>query len=482
MNSQPAEKRAKIVATLGPASADEDTVQKLIEAGMNVARLNFSHGTHDQHAERIERIRRIAHRLGHPVTILQDLQGPKIRVGDIKDGKITLREGQTITLTTQAVIGNDKLIPVDYAGLPKNVKIGGRILLSDGQMELQVTEVGEDTVKTKVVLGGMLTPHKGVNLPGVRLDIPCFTEKDEQDLEFGMAHGIDAIAMSFIRTAKDIERVRRATACLGAECGHTPIIAKMERPESLDNLEEIIIAADGVMVARGDLAVEMSPEEVPIAQKRIIASANRHGKLVITATQMLESMIQNPRPTRAEASDVANAIFDGTDAVMLSAETATGLYPIKSVEMMASIICQAEKYQDTWGHWHGAPPAEIYDDAVYVTRAAREVALDRNVAAVAVFTNNGRTALLMSKERPTTPILAFTPSQSTYNRLAMYWGVIPYLVTRADTVEQMLDHVEAAMVSQTIIRPGQQVVLVCGFPVNAFRAPNLVLLHTVRSG
>jgi len=481
MLTQPVERRAKIVATLGPASDDEDTLQKLIQAGMNVARLNFSHGTHDQHAIRIEQIRRISHRLGQAVTILQDLQGPKIRVGDLKDGKVTLLEGQTVTFTTRPILGDHEVIPVDYTGFPRNVQPGGRILLSDGQMELQVSEVSEESVKARVILGGILTPRKGINLPGVRLDIPCFTEKDENDLQFGLAHGIDAVAMSFIRTAKDIERVRRATACLGAECVQTPIIAKMERPESLENLEEIIVAADGVMVARGDLAVEMSPEEVPIAQKRIIASANKHAKVVITATQMLESMIQNPRPTRAEASDVANAVFDGTDAVMLSAETAAGQYPVKSVEMMASIVCQAEKYQDTWGHWHGAPPAEFYDDAVFVTRAAREVALDRNVAAIAVFTNNGRTALLMSKERPTTPILAFTPSENTYNRLAMYWGVIPYLVTRADTVEKMLEHVEAAMVSQTVIRPGQQVVLVCGFPVNAFRAPNLVLLHTVRS-
>lgn len=480
MLTQATERRAKIVATVGPASDDEDTLKKMIEAGMNVARLNFSHGTHDQHAERIERLRRISHRLGQPVTILQDLQGPKIRVGEIKDGKITLREGQTITLTSRPVVGDEEIVPVDYAGLTRNVQPGSRILLSDGQMELHVTEVVEEAVKARVILGGILTSRKGINLPGVHLDMPCFTEKDEEDLQFGMAHGIDALAMSFIRTAKDIERVRRATACLGSECVMTPIIAKMERPESLENLEEIIAAADGVMVARGDLAVEMSPEEVPIAQKKIISSANRQAKIVITATQMLESMIQNPRPTRAEASDVANAIFDGTDAVMLSGETAAGQYPVKSIEMMASIIRQAEKYQDTWGHWHGAPPAEIYDDAVYVTRAAREVALDRNVAAIAVFTNNGRTALLMSKERPNTPILAFTPNQNTYNRLAMHWGVIPYLVTRADNVEQMLEHVEAAMVAQTVIRPGQQVVLVCGFPVNAFRAPNLVLLHTVR--
>ncbi len=480
MNQKIAERRAKIVATIGPSSEDEITIHRLIEAGMNVARLNFSHGTHDEHAERIERLRKIAHRLGQPITILQDLQGPKIRIGEIKDKQITLLEGHNITLTTKPVPGDENVVSVDYEGLPKSVKPGGRILLSDGQMELLVEEVGGDSIKTKIVLGGILTPHKGVNLPGAELNIPCFTEKDEEDLRFGMSHDVDAIAMSFIRSAKDIERVRKATASLGSECVLTPIIAKLERPESLANLDDIIAAADGVMVARGDLAVEMSPQSVPLAQKRIIADANRFGKVVITATQMLESMIQNPRPTRAEASDVANAIFDGTDAVMLSAETASGKYPVKAVEMMDSIIRQVEPDLDTWGHWHGAAPTDIHDDAVYVTRAAREVALDRDVAAVAVFTNTGRTAELMSKERPKTPILAFTPNNKTYNRLSMFWGVKPHLVPHATTVEKMLEHVEAAIVSENPIRPGQQVVLICGFPVNAFRSPNLVLLHTVR--
>ncbi len=480
MIKKDADRRAKIVATIGPSSEDETTIQKLIECGMNVARLNFSHGTHEQHASRIERIRRISHRLGQPITILQDLQGPKIRIGNIQDGKILLEEGNKITLTTRCVPGDAALVSVDYPGLPRVVQPGGRILLSDGQMELQVTRVSEEDVETRVVLGGTLTPHKGVNLPGAQLDIPCFTEKDEADLKFGLQNGIDVIAMSFIRSAKDVERVRKAAAALGSEFAQTPIIAKLERPESLQNLEAIIAAADGVMVARGDLAVEMSPEAVPTAQKQIISCANRHAKMVITATQMLESMIQNPRPTRAEASDVANAIFDGTDAVMLSAETASGSYPVKAVEMMNSIICEAEPNLERWGHWHGTSGDEIHDDAVYVTRAAREVAFDRQVSAIAVFTNNGRTALLMSKERPKTPILAFTPNECTYNRLAMFWGVIPYLVPKADTVEKMLEHVEAAMVAEAIIRPGQQVVLICGFPVNAFRSPNLVLLHTIR--
>ncbi len=480
MKTSSKERKAKIVVTIGPASEDEETIKKLIESGMNVARLNFSHGTHEQHAQRIERLRRIAHRLGEPLTILQDLQGPKIRVGKIENDGIILNKGDHLTLTTEPLVGKAGIVSVDFPNLPDVLKPGNRILLSDGQMELQVVQVRSKEIDTKVVLGGKLTSNKGVNLPGAALDIPCFTEKDEQDLAFGLEHGIDIIAMSFIRSAKDVERIRKATACLGIQCAQTPIIAKLERPESLDNLEEIVEAADGVMVARGDLAVEMSPQAVPIAQKEIITSANRHSKIVITATQMLESMISNPRPTRAEASDVANAIFDGTDAVMLSAETASGAYPVEAVQMMDTIIRQAEQNMNRWGHWKGSRLEDVHDDAVHIARAAREVASDQQVAAIAVFTNNGRTALLMSKERPQTPILAFTPHQQTYNRLASMWGVIPYLIPKAENVETMIQLVESAMIAETSVQPGQQVVLICGFPVNAFRSPNLILLHTLR--
>ncbi|MCJ7529721.1 MAG: pyruvate kinase, partial [Anaerolineales bacterium] len=317
------ERHAKIVATIGPASEGEGIMVKLVEAGMNVARMNFSHGTHEQHAQRIERLRQISEHLGQPVAILQDLQGPKIRTGELQGGQVELIAGQVLKLTTQTVVGTASLVSVDYPDLPHHVQPGNRILLADGQMELLVTEVSENEIETQVVLGGSLTPHKGVNLPGAKLDIPCLTQKDETDLAFGLGQGVDAVAMSFIRRAEDVEQVRLAIGRLASERTHTPIIAKLERPESLENLDTIMEAADGVMVARGDLGVEMPPEAVPIAQKRIIACANRHAKIVITATQMLESMIHNPRPTRAEASDVANAIFDGSDALMLSGETAT---------------------------------------------------------------------------------------------------------------------------------------------------------------
>jgi pyruvate kinase len=472
------ERRTKIVATIGPATEDEARMRDLITAGMNVARINFSHGTKQEHAERIRRLRHASDELDMPITILQDLQGPKIRTGVLKDDQIELVPGKTLTLTSRQIAGDQQRVSIDFPDLPHVVKPGRRILLADGQMELRVLSTTEDEVITEIVLGGTLTAHKGVNLPGTSLNIPGFTEKDEEDLAFGLTQGIDAVAMSFVRTSEDVLRVRQAITRYASEQVHLPIIAKLERPEALDNLDDIIAAAEGVMVARGDLGVEMSPQEVPIAQKRIIKCANENAKLVITATQMLESMIYNPRPTRAEASDVANAIFDGSDAVMLSGETAVGAFPVQTIEMMNSIICEAESNLEAWGHWLGKTPKDE-DDAAYVTRAARELAHDRKVAAIAVFTMSGRTALLMSKERPAVPILAFTPSPDTNRRMAMYWGVLPHLVSEADNVETMLTHVEKTMIAETSIKPGQQIVLVCGYPVGARRSANLALLHTV---
>jgi pyruvate kinase len=485
------DRRTKIVATLGPASDDELTLEQLLRAGVDVVRLNFSHGTHESHRGQIDRLRKVATKLDQAVTILQDLQGPKIRTGALEKGEVTLRQGQHFILTTEPVPGDEKMVSVDFPKLPQSVSPGGRILLDDGNLELVVISTSDVEIITQVVLGGVLKPNKGVNLPRAKLKLQALTEKDEADLAFGLAQEVDAIAMSFVRTRADVDRLRQAIARLAPERKDTPVIAKLERPEALDNLNEIVEAADGVMVARGDLGVEMSPEEVPIAQKQIIAAANQHGKVVITATQMLDSMINKPRPTRAEASDVANAIFDGSDAVMLSGETAVGKYPVHSVEIMAAIIRQAEAHLEEWGHWEGqlGPEASgmitlgevAHDDALSMTRAARELAHDRNVTAIAVFTVTGRTAYLMAKARPRVPILAFTPNQSTYQRLPMLWGVIPCLVDYVDTLEEMLRNVETAMVTTTPIQPGQQVVLISGFPVGATCPPNLALLHTVGS-
>jgi pyruvate kinase len=469
----------KIVCTLGPASNTEDKLAALIEAGMNVARLNFSHGTHEEHAATLGRVRRVSNRLGKPVAILQDLQGPKIRTGTLAGGEaVELQENAEFTITAREIVGNAHEVSTTYTGLPDDVRPGSRLLLDDGLMELRVEKVDGPDVHTRVVHGGILKEHKGINLPGVIVNIPSLTDKDRADLAFGVAQEVDYVAISFVRRPEDVANVKRALVEIDPRASKLPIIAKLEKPAALDNLDAIIEIADGVMVARGDLGVELSPQQVPTAQKRIIEAANRHRKIVITATQMLESMIEHPLPTRAEVSDVANAIFDSTDAVMLSGETASGHYPVESVKMMAAIIAEAEGHVKEWGRWHGATESTS-DDSIALARAARELAHDRDVSAIAIFTLSGRNARIMSKARPDVPILAFTPEPKTHLRLALLWGVTPYLIPHADTVEAMLAHVEAAMLLNSPVRPGQQVVLIAGLPTNKLVPANFILLHTV---
>jgi pyruvate kinase len=471
---------ARIVATIGPSSSDEKTLRQLIQAGMDVARLNFSHGTQAEHAERISLLRRLSDELGKPISILQDLQGPKLRIGSLPQGTIILTAGQMVHLTmaenTPADSKQGELItiPFDVPELNRIVRQGSHILLDDGHLELEIIHVTDDDLQAKVILGGPLSSQKGVNLPGAHLPIPGFTEKDREDLAFGLSKGVDAVAISFVQTADDIQIVRKAIKEIAPKQVDTPIIAKLERPEALDHLNEILQVADGVMVARGDLGVEMSPAFVPIAQKKIIRAANEYARIVITATQMLDSMINNPRPTRAEASDVANAIFDGTDAVMLSGETASGKYPLESVVMMDSIVSEAEAHIAEWGRGANTYEDIKLDNAVAMAKAARELAHDRKVEAIVVFTRT-----LMAKSHPDVPIMAFTPQIRTYNRLGLYWGVIPFLVPYASSVETMIDHVESAIIKSTNIQPGQQVVLISGFPVGTFSQPNLALLYTV---
>ncbi len=477
-------RKAKIIATIGPASQDEETLVKMVRAGMDVARLNFSHGDHSDHLQRIQTIRKVSAQLDKPITILQDLQGPKMRVGRLPGEGIELAAGATVTFTPSDQIDNQdptdqSAIPLDVPQLAESVTRGNRILLDDGNLEMEVVRVEGQRVIARVVIGGTLKSNKGVNLPGADLKIPSLTEKDREDLAFGLSAGIDAVAISFVHTAKDIEQVRAFIRDTDPERVDTPIIAKLERPEAIQHLHEIIHAADGVMVARGDLAVETSPSAVPIMQKEIIAMANRHAKIVITATQMLESMIHNPRPTRAEASDVANAIFDGTDAVMLSAETAAGEYPVETISMMHSITLEAEKNIAAWGHSRDFPDELKEDDAITMTRAARTLAHDRNVTYITVFTQTGRTAQFMSKARPRVPILAFTPEERVYRRLGLMWGVIPQLVPFADSVESMLNHVDATLLKKNFVKSGQQVVIITGYPVGAFCLPNLAMLHTI---
>ncbi|HRF49971.1 MAG TPA: pyruvate kinase [Anaerolineales bacterium] len=472
-------RNTKIVCTIGPACNTDEKIAALLEAGMNVARVNFSHGTQADHAANIARLRRVANKHNRPLAILQDLQGPKIRTGWLADHKpVELVDGSEFLITTRDVPGDAHEVSTTYEGLPEDVKAGDRILLDDGLLELKVTSVRGTDVHTRVVHGGVLKEHKGINLPGILVNTPSMTKKDREDLAFGIAQGVDYVALSFVRRAEDVAMIKRALVEIDPHAAKTPIIAKLEKPAALDNLESIIDMADGVMVARGDLGVELSPQQVPTAQKRIIDAANRHRKIVITATQMLESMIHNPIPTRAEVSDVANAIFDGTDAIMLSGETATGLFPVEATKMMAAIAEEAEANGAQYARWH-SPTEVTSDDSVALARAARELAHDREVQAIAVFTLTGRNARILSKTRPHVPILAFTPDPVTHLRMNLMWGVTPYLVPHADSVEAMLAHVEAAMLLNSPVRPGQQVIIIAGLPSTRMVPANFILLHTV---
>ncbi len=474
------QRKAKIVATIGPSSESREMLAAMLKAGMNVARMNFSHGTHEQHERRIRCLRELSAELGRPLGILQDLQGPKIRVG-VLNPPLDLETGERVLLFAEDIQPPEeglKRIPVAFVELFDSVESGDRILLDDGRLALRVVETRQRALVAEVRVGGKLSSNKGINLPGARLNIPGFTEKDRADLAFGLEQNVDCVAISFVRTAQDVLAVRKAIEELDEGGARPLLIAKLEKPEALDNLEEILQAADGVMVARGDLGVEMSPERVPMAQKRIIQEANRHGKLVITATQMLESMMNNPLPTRAEASDVANAIFDGTDAVMLSGETAAGQYPIEAIKMMDRIVRQAEENFGDWGHFN-IPNLKSHDDAFSITRAARELAHDLNVAAIAVFTQTGHTAQMMSKARPRVPILAFTPVQQTIGRMSLYWGVTPHLVPMAASLREMVNQADSALTAAKWVEPGQQVVVISGFPVNTMRPPNMAYLHNV---
>jgi pyruvate kinase len=471
--------RARIIATIGPASNSEETILRMIQAGMDVARLNFSHGSHEDHARSIRIIREVSDRMRRPIAVLQDLQGVKIRTGALRLQQAVLREGQSFTLTAREVPGDEQEVSLTWAPLPQNVRVDDLLLLDDGRIRLRVDRVRDTDIITRVEQGGTLLPHKGINLPGVRLSVSALTEKDKLDLEFGLTMDVDAVAISFVRKPEDVVEVREFIRRTDPSKAGLPLIAKLERREAVEQLEAILETADGVMVARGDLGVETSLQDVPIIQKEIIQSANQKSKLVITATQMLESMIVNSQPTRAEASDVANAVFDGSDAVMLSGETAIGAHPVETVKMMGTIILEAEEHLDKWGRWKGFLSGEPKDHPTALAHVAAELAIDVKVAAIAVFTQLGRSARLMSKARPRAPILAFTPNLATYRRLSMYWGVIPTLVPEAESVEKMVAHVETALLESGPIHPGEQVILVSSLPMALHGPPNFLLLHTV---
>jgi pyruvate kinase len=470
-------RRAKIICTIGPACDSDEMIRDLMLAGMDVARLNFSHGTHSEHARRIERLRRVAHQLKRTICILQDLQGPKIRTGVLKDGKnITLKPGALLTITPRKVAGTAALISSDFPELAREVAPGARILLSDGRIELKVRAIHGDDVECEVLNGGTLGEHQGINLPDTSMAVPSITEKDKRDLEFGLKHGVDVVAMSFVRSADDIQAGKNLMREFGKS---VPVIAKLEKPQAIDRLEEILEAANGVMVARGDLGVEMRPEQIPIIQKLVIQRSAVWRKPVITATQMLESMTENPRPTRAEASDVANAIFDGSDAVMLSGETARGKYPLETVAMMSRIVQEAETAMTRLPH----APRRRHEDHHYsvaetICESIAHAAEDLPMGAIAVFTESGNTARMLSKHRPKVCIYAFSRKPEVCNRMNALWGVHPVHAEEWESAESMLRTAEKELISKGLLREGDVLGLVAGTKLTS-GATNFMRLHTV---
>ena len=468
-------RRAKIVVTLGPATDGEGIVSRLIQAGANAFRLNFSHGDHEEHRRRLTEVRKAAAAAGVAVAVLQDLAGPKLRTGRIRDGAVELLDGATLLLTARPVEGTPECIPVTYPYLVEDVPPGSRILLDDGRIELEAVGREGNDLRCYVVHGGILGEKKGVNFPGIALRVPTLTEKDREDLAFGLEMGVDYVALSFVRRAADLQEARAWMERLGKR---VPLIAKIEKPQAIDDLLAILEVCDGVMVARGDLGVELPPEQVPILQKEIIEQANAYRRLVIVATQMLESMMHEPRPTRAEASDVANAVIDGADAVMLSGETAIGKYPVEAVEMMARIVVEAERsgrHGDVGAREVAAPPPFGYAQAI--SHAAREIAHDLDLKAIVAFSQSGFTARLIAKDRPRVPILAVTPDEAVWRQLALLWGVTPVLCPFAPDTDGMIRLVEEELFRRGLLAPGDLVVILGGMPVATRGMTNFLKIH-----
>jgi len=467
-------RHSKIVCTIGPACRTPRMIERLLRAGMNVARLNFSHGSHAHHAESIAMLRAAANHLHKPIAILADLQGPKIRTGALAGGiPVVLRAGQKFTITTARVLGDSTRVSTVFTPLPREVHRGDRILLSDGLIELRVVQVRGREVICQVVNGGALGENKGINLPGVKLRVPALTAKDREDLQFALKHGANYIAVSFVRRPEDVVLAKTLIRRAGKD---TPVIAKLEKPEAIENLDAILRVADGVMVARGDLGVEMSPEKVPVAQKTIINHARQFRRPVITATQMMESMTENPRPTRAEASDVANAIFDGSDAVMLSAETATGKYPVEAVSMMASIIEEAEA---SITEFPRPAPQERLKVAETVAELVCHASRELHMKLIAVFTHSGFTARLISRYRPLVPIVAFSPEEETRRRMALIWGVEPLRISDVRKVDGLPGVAEKRLVEERLVRKGDVIGIVAGTPMGIRGTTNFMKFHII---
>jgi len=471
-------RRTKIVATVGPASNAPETLEALIRAGVDVFRLNFSHGTHDFHRETIIKIRAASEKVGRDVAILQDLCGPKIRVGEMENGKIELKAGAETVITTETVVGTPERFQSQYEHLHEDVQVGKRILLDDGALELEVLSIAGKDVKARVVRGGFLKTKKGMNLPNINVSAPSVTPKDLADLQVGLSNGVDFVALSFIRRPEDLAPVR---AALKAAYSRARVIAKIEKPEALEHMDEIIKAADGIMVARGDLGIECPIQKVPMIQKRLIQRANVLDRYCITATQMLESMTTNALPTRAEVSDVANAIIDGTDAVMLSGETAAGEHPVGAVKMMASVAEETEGYLTThrpaWD-WVQTLSAENPVEGA-IGHAALRLVEDLECKAVVVHTQTGGTALFMSKARPFAPILAYTPELSAARKLRLFWGVEPVLAPEIRSRAELRTSAIRYLIDNKMVRTGDKVILVSGTSFGSVGAADAIVIATV---
>ena len=469
--------RAKIVCTLGPASSSPERVGELIDAGMNVARLNFSHGSHEDHAKMLQTVRGEADRRGKAVAILLDLQGPKIRVGKFASPSgVELKPGAEFTITTEHCVGDDKRCSTSYSLLPNDVKPGDSLLLDDGYLSLAVTAVSDREVKTVVVTGGMLKNNKGINLPGVDVSAPALSEKDRTDIGFALRLGVDYVALSFVRRAEDVIEAKRL---LTVDNVSIPVIAKIEKPQALDRLGEIIDASDGCMVARGDLGVELGPEKVPLWQKRIIEEVNKRGKIVITATQMLESMITAPRPTRAEASDVANAVLDGTDALMLSGETASGAHPVEAVRTMSRIIQEIEKS----AYYHATvevPGLQLATSTNAIAHAAVTAARAMKIKTIVAVSDSGGAGRLISEYRPEANIVCMTTDETTFRRLALVWGVTPVMIGPSATTEELVDRVEGMLIERNLASPGEHVLITMAVPVGSGASTNVLKIHQIQ--
>ncbi len=468
-------RKTKIVCTIGPATESPGVLEALIQAGMDVARLNFSHGTHEDHLEKIKNIRQIAERLKQPVSILQDLAGPKIRVGKVKDGGGDLKRGEEFILTTREVLGDVKKVFVSYASLPQEVKPGDTILLADGTIELKVLKIDAENIVCQVVVGGTLTSHKGVNFPAGTILTSPFTDKDRLDLSFGLQHGVDLISLSYVRKADDIEGVKNM---LKKASSDIPVIAKIERREALENIDEILSVSDGIMVARGDLGVETPLEKIPNVQKRLIRKANDQGKPVITATQMLRSMVDHTRPTRAEVTDVVNAIYDGTDAVMLSEETATGQFPVEAVKMMAT-VSQAAEEEFPFEQFLRRESRGESDLPRAISRAVSLLAEEVKAAAIVIPTESGSTVQWVSRLRPRQPILALSRHLSTIRRLNLCWGVQPLQVEDWKDTDDMLERSKRIPRELGLASPGDRIVIIAGVPISIPGTTNLIKVEIV---